>query len=334
MEKDSIKLKQSVIHILDINNGIPILSDSSLELNEDLRTFIISHIFKIISGDDFKRCDFLSTNGTVIETLKNYNSNNFITMSKQLATHLFNIMKKNVDIPSADIIFTIFEVNQEPHLAILKMNYKSSFIHYVDNNDTAVNNSIIKQKTVLPSEGQKLDEAIIISLDDYSIKLIEKKYEINGNKEFYLSRYFLECKWDYSSKAKLNILTKTVDQLNKQYFDDDVHNKVKFKEALVSDYEENGAIYVDKVADKVFESNVELKEEFKEKLDKYGLINQPIDFQTESITKKIEKQRIQTDTGIELKIPVELYNKDIEFINNTDGTISITIKNISKLIGK
>ena len=44
-------------------------------------------------------------------------------------------------------------------------------------------NSIIKYRSILPSESQKLSEAAIIRLDDFSIKLLEKKYDVNGKKE-------------------------------------------------------------------------------------------------------------------------------------------------------
>ena len=41
-------------------------------------------------------------------------------------------------------------------------------------------NSIIKYRSLLPSETQKHSEAAVIRLDDFSIKLLEKKYDVNG----------------------------------------------------------------------------------------------------------------------------------------------------------
>ena len=61
----------------------------------------------------------------------------------------------------------------------------------------------------------------------------------------------------------------------------------------------------------------------KEKLEKYNLANTTVEPQNPTTTKKFTKQHLMTDTGIELKIPMEEYNnKDrIEFITNSDGTI-------------
>ena len=84
------------------------------------------------------------------------------------------------------------------------------------------------------------------------------------------------------------------------------------------------------MADKIFEKQPEVKQEFKEKIEKYGFKDEPVSCQTKTATKKLEKQTIKTETGIEINIPVEQYgNKEaIEFITNADGTISLIIKNI------
>ena len=76
-----------------------------------------------------------------------------------------------------------------------------------------------------------------------------------------------------------------------------------------------------------------MKEEVHEKLEKYHLNEAAVEPQNPATTKKYMTQRLLTDTGIELKIPMEEYNnKDrIEFITNADGTISLLIKNIGSI---
>ena len=56
----------------------------------------------------------------------------------------------------------------------------------------------------------------------------------------------------------------------------------------------------------------------------------------EQTIKKFQKQKLYTDTGIEITIPMEEYrNPDhVEFITNMDGTISVLIKNIGMLSSK
>lgn len=52
--------------------------------------------------------------------------------------------------------------------------------------------------------------------------------------------------------------------------------------------------------------------------------------------RKYQSQHLYTDTGIEIKIPMEQYKnpQSVEFITNPDGTISVLIKNIEHLEAK
>ena len=88
---------------------------------------------------------------------------------------------------------------------------------------------------------------------------------------------------------------------------------------------------------KIFEYKSDLREKFKEKIEKYNINEQElIEPQNEATTKKFGKQHLTTDTGIEIKIPMEQYNstENIEFITNEDGTISVLIKNIGHITSK
>ena len=54
---------------------------------------------------------------------------------------------------------------------------------------------------------------------------------------------------------------------------------------------------------------------------------------SEQTIRKFQKQKLTTDTGIEITIPMEEYRTPdhVEFITNMDGTISVLIKNIGLL---
>jgi hypothetical protein len=222
------------------------------------------------------------------------------------------------------------------HLALLKMNYKETYIHYASSDDFGNFNDIIKQKVTLPSESTKLSEAVLINLSDYSIQLVEKKYDINGVKTNYLSQLFLQCQSKLSQKAKLNIITKAVDQINQKYYEDDFDKQMETKAIIHNEYVEQGAISVDSISEKIFQDKAELKEEFTEKLEKYNLTSEEVKPQNKQTTKKFEKQYLTTDTGIEINIPMSQYNdnQSVEFINNPDGTISVLIKNINHITSK
>ena len=338
MTKDEIIIRNAIIHILDSSVGMPVLSEQLLPQSQDLYDLIRGHIFRIASGDDLKHCVFdtgeTEEERVVYQLLQNFEEENLISFSQEIASYLYTIMNENIDIPAADFLVVTYQVNSTPHMAMLKLNYKDSFVHMTGKDEDGSHfNDIIKQTATLPSAGARLSEAVLIDLSDFSVDIVEKKYEVNGIKTNYLSEMFLKCHAKMSQKTKMNIVTKAVDQINKKYFEDDFDKKMEAKSIIQNEIAESGTIQVETISEKIYGDLPEVKEEFTEKLEKYHMADARIVPQSETTTKKFTKQFIKTDTGIEINIPMEQYNdKDnVEFITNPDGTISIMIKNINHI---
>lgn len=336
MERDEIIIRKAIVHIMDSTIGMPVLSDHLLELGPDLNDFLRGHIYKIASSDDMKSCQFNKEESFIYQCLENFKEEELISSSQEIGRYLYTIMNQNISITPADLFVVTYQVNSTMCLAFLKMNYKESYIHYASSDDNGNFNDVIKQKVTLPPESSKLSEAVLINLSDYSIQLVERKYEINGVKTNYLSQIFLQCQTKLSSKTKLNIITKAVDQINQKYFEEDFDKHMETKSIIHQEYLEQGSINVESISEKLFQDQVELKEEFTEKLGKYNLQTEEFKPQNKQTTKKFEKQFLTTDTGIEINIPMEQYNNknNVEFITNVDGTISVLIKNINHITSK
>ena len=217
------------------------------------------------------------------------------------------------------------------------MNYKSSYTHLTVSDLGENTNDIIKQKALLPSEGQKLSEAAVIDLASFDIMLLEKKYDVNGAKTNYMSELYLKCHGRLSQKARLNIVTKAVDQVNQKYFDEgNVSRNMETKKVIYDAFEESGGLNVEEVKTKLFADNEDMCRDFEEKIEKYHIAEDVIKPVNKQTIKKFERQFIKTDTGIEISIPMEQYNNEdvVEFITNADGSISVLIKNIGHLTSK
>lgn len=336
LQKDDIIIRKGIVHILDTNRGEMALSEQMLDLKPDLNEFIRGHIYKILSSDDAKKCRFEEATSPVfsmLEELEEGEDTSFIDVSKKLAEHLFDIMTQGMDIPAADLVVASFQVESTVHLALLKMNYKESYIH---NQSEDSDNQIVKQRIILPSGGSRLSEAAVINLDNYEIWLFEKKYEINGEKVNYLSENFLVCHTQLPVKKKLNILTKVINDVNNKFNHVDVDTKLKSKSILQDEFVENNAFDVHDIGEKVFEGHHEMQQEFEDKMEKYDMQYDNFTVVNDSTVKKLEKQVMVTDTGIEITIPMEEYKtkSNIEVVTDIDGMTTITIKNIDNLVLK
>ncbi len=337
MEKDDIIIRNAIMHILDSTVGMPVLSDTLLTLNPELNDFLRNHIYKVISEDDLKTCVFDEENSMIYGLIQQFSEDTMVDTTKKMAKLLYTIMNSNTAIPAADVFFVTYQMKSQHHLAILKMNYKEVYMHYTSMNEEDANvNDIMKQSCALPGNSGRLSEAVIISLEENIVQLIEKRFEVNGTKTNYLSELYLQCHAKMSEKTKLDIVTKAVDQIHKKYFEEDFEKKMEAKSVIHNSYTEQGVLKVEEIGEELFGEIPEIREEFEEKLEKYKLPKEEIKVNNEKTTKKFEKQYLTTDSGIEINIPMEEYNnkRHVEFITNPDGTISVLIKNVSRITTK
>ncbi|MCI8562581.1 MAG: nucleoid-associated protein [Lachnospiraceae bacterium] len=334
MQQDEIIIRRAIVHIMDGELGYPVCSEEELELSPGLNDFFRGLIYKLLSGDDLKKCYFSEEEPSeVYEIVKTFEEEKLAKASKQLAQNLYAIMNANLAIPSGDFAVVSFQACSVMYLALLKMNYKESFVHITQEGENGNVNQIICYQSTLPAVGAKLSEAVIINLSDYSVQIVEKKYDINGTKVNYLSELYLKCKAGMSSKTKLAIVTRAVEQVNQKHFSEEPVRQMEAKSILKREIEDTGSINVGKISEKIYGNAPEIKEEFDAKMEKYHMEKAEVAPQNEATTKKFEKQYLKTDTGIEINIPMEQYQdaNQVEFLTNPDGTISVLIKNINKI---
>jgi len=195
-------------------------------------------------------------------------------------------------------------------------------------------NQIICYQSTLPQPEQSFLEADFDrSFGLFGTESWKRSMIINGSKMNYLSELYLKCHAKMSSKSKMDIVTKAVEQVNKKHYAQEPVKQLEAKSIIKKEIEDTGTLNVEKISEKIYGNAPEIKEEFDAKMEKYHMEKAEVTPQSEKTTKKFEKQYLKTDTGIEINIPMEQYQdaNQVEFITNPDGTISVLIKNINQI---
>lgn len=333
LQRDDIIIRKGIVHILDSHNGYLGLSKNLLEMGPDFMEFVRGHIFRLMEGDDMKKCRFDGTVSPIrnlLEKMEEASDESFIEATRILAENLFDVMCDSVVIPAADLLCVSFQVHSVVHLALLKMNYKETYVHHQENDSV---NDIVKQR-VMPTDSAKLTEAVIIDLLEYKAQIMEKKYEmLNGDRINYLSERFLQCYAEMAPRRKFQILNKVITDINNRYPEDGVVKRLKTKSLLQEEFMEKQAFKVNEIGDKLFGNHSGKKQEFDEKMERYDMQYDTFTAVKENTVKTLAFQVIETDTGIEVKIPMEEYNtkSNVDIMEEPDGTSTIIIKNIENV---
>lgn len=337
MENHSVFIKNVILHILDTSVGAPILSQREIGPEEEGYGFIENLLQKMLADDNLKEAQFLEGPNRVREQCEALQSGqDFISVSQELAGMLYELISHQPDIPPADLVCCRVLIDDLPFLGLLKLNYRTNFIHHVECQGEANVNLLVKQRTVLPGENWKPDEGILINLEDFRIRLVEKAYEIDGTKEYYLSKYFLACRDQLSGAAKAKIISQVTEKLGKKYNNEKFDSVARLRKTVIENLEESDSIAVESVAREIFRDNPEAQREYVAELKVAGIKEDRVRLPEKLAERKFGNQKIKTDTGIEINFPSTYYNNKemIEFINNPNGTVSILIKNVGKITNR
>ena len=89
--KEEIRIEQAVVHIMDPGLGMPVLSDTLLDLGSDLADFLKAHIYKIDTSDDVKNCSFLE-DSQIFPLVEEWEQEKFLETSQKIAGQLYPII--------------------------------------------------------------------------------------------------------------------------------------------------------------------------------------------------------------------------------------------------
>lgn len=333
-------INHSILHILDFSSGVRVFSQRELEIgNLSTKDFVEKHIshaqcdYRIQQGTFLKDSWFLSSLKSYIQSLID-----FAKFSTLIAKSIYESIVECEKIGSTDIVDVLvvdFTQNDESYIAIFMLNGRQAYTHHVVKNEGFIQNEIVQHHAVLPVASQKLDSFAIINKRSAEIRISEKRKSINGKDVFVMKEKVLQCVSDPASVDLLKGITKIVSET---VGDDKLNRTIaisKAKNFIIENSEISDFLSTEELGKEVFSESKALQNEYEEliqgaKLPKVIRVEKRLALRTG------KNHKIKTDTGIEISFPAEYFGNSsfIKFINNSDGTISIELKNIGKIINK
>ena len=133
-------------------------------------------------------------------------------------------------------------------------------------------------------------------------------------------------------------MTKAVENIQKKNCEEyeQYEQHMRAKSIIQEELARSGGFVVEELAEKIFEGEPQMREEFQEKMEKYDMVKEEVLPKNDTTVRKYQTQHLLTDTGIELRIPMEQYkdSQKVEFITEQDGSISVLLKHIGHIQAK
>lgn len=332
---NDININEAIVHILDCNGEEPVLCDHSLELHEDVYTFLYKHLTKIFKDDDLKFAKFKPERSILKEVVGAYisgESTDLVETSKEIARQLFMIMKGNVNIPNGDLIIVAISTDRGPMVGILKMDYIKNFTHEIQFVDQKLSVGIVPQSAGLPGSGQKIQKAAFIKLpkDDsfFDLMVLDKQKETKNEEDGsnYFLNTFLNASIVVNERDNTKNFMKGVETWVRANLPDNAEKAEEVRNTFRKAVAENDSINVEEVAREALDSDD--VDNFKVFMTKN--CEEEFNIDKTYAEKKTRKVKLNIDNKIELSIESDAYNDPSRFetIPNGDGSIDIVIKNV------
>lgn len=341
---NEININQAIIHILDSNGEDPILNEYSLELSEDIYTFLYKHLEKCFKDEELKYGKFNLERNIVKEVVQDYLNgvdNDLINLSKELARQLFIIMKANVNIPSGDLIIVSLTTDQGPMIGILKMDYVKNFTHEIQFIDQKIGIGIVPQSAGLPGSGQKIQKAAFIKPineeDRYNLMILDKQK--SSKEDEYGANYFINTFLGASIVTNERDMTRTfvkaAENWTRKNITEDAGKAEEIRTAIKAKLKEEDTINIDELSAEIFNEHPQIKEDFSSYIKQQGL-NEEVAVDKTWVEKKMKRVRLNIDKRIDLYINEDTYHdlSKFEIQRNGDGTINLIVKNVINYIEK
>ena len=332
-----IGINRAILHILDFNSNLTVFSEQELALGDgSVAPYLMKHLERSFCDAALKPGTFNQTSALKAD-LGAYAAGeiSFVQLSSQIAGALYQAIAQSDKQVSADILVCDISVNGEQVIAILKCNNRVGFTHQVVQAEAGICNSIIHHYAILPSLAHKLDEYAFVWVQSGEIRFVDKKCSIGGNEVYILPEIVLDCSSRVSQKDTIAMVTSITRKVAESHGENPAIAVSRAKTLIIENAEVSDYLDPQELGSAVFAASPLMRQQYQQEVAQAGL-DEAVRIDRNLAVRTGRTHKLKTDTGIEITIPVDYFqNQDyVEFINNPNGTLSISLKNIGKLVDK
>lgn len=329
-----IELKRAVLHILDLNSGVPVFSDE--ELDRDIFEFLQKHLEKAWK-DAAAHSSALGEINPVRVKLEDYkeHADAFIPISQELAQKLHQDFMLCGEEQAVDLVACDFLAAGVRQFGLLVYQNQLGYTHKISHKDNQVRNEIIQHYAILPNPTQKVTMFAFVDIENWTVKFADKKRILDGEETFLLPDRLLNCTMPVSPKDTIKKVHTIVNKVAEEYGQNAAQAISKAKAYLMEVSETAEEIHPAEVGKEVFATHPGMQASYLEQVELASL-PKVAQVERDYTVRTNKSHKIKTDTGIEIIVPSDFFNNPeyIEFISNEDGTISISIKNVGEILNR
>ena len=259
----------------------------------------------------------------------------FLDFAQAVSMKRYDFKERYEVYTASDLFVCEVEVGEVEYVIGLELTCKEEMIHHVNQGDSGIQNNLIVHQAIIPQASLNSANFFMIDLDKMTLTILENMISTVDDDTYLYADKILECETKISIKEAVKTARVVADDVIELHELDKLAVVPMLERAIKETINEGNDIDLKEIAEEVFYDTPEAKLTYFTGIENQG-IDKPV-LNQNAVKMALKKtQKLKTDTGIEITIPLDYYNnKDyIEVMNMPDGRLSIQIKNIGNIENK
>lgn len=329
MHKSKIELHRCFISSIDSAKKFVDYNEYILDPEGELFQYILSLISLNYDNVTARRTEF--SDDSFLAQIIPTRAEDFDAFVDVIADEIHTLLGETTDLPAGSGLFIWALADEQPIIAFFKLNFQSRY-GCVIGEDGKV--SWQKNYRLLPSHTQKEYDYFFIHLYDKKVWMSDTICHIGSEPINYMANRILKLEkaLKKSEKETVSVIENVVLDTIKECYKQEAPQKIfEYRQSIAEEAEDYGNISPAHMEKTVFADNEKALETYREKLEERDIpANRPVEVGKKMQRKLKKKQKIVTENGIEIMVPIEfLEDKNVfTYQQEENGSVSIVIHDV------
>ena len=327
-ESHGLEIQSALLHVIDGRRHRIYLSERTLDIEDEMiENYVTRYVKRCLNDSRAKKGSFNEESAFAEELDVYFHGKE--TLAEFSAKVLEGIISyfENEEARSFEILTADFRFDDVPYVAFIFLEEVDTAAYVSDVSQGLIYNTITFGNTSLPAVSRPLSVFAIVNPLNGEISLVDEGKWKDGN--HLLSEKLLDSSEGFSHQEIIETVHDIAVEVADEFDENPVAVLSRVKAHIAESAAEGMPLRAKTIAEEVFEDEPEMALAFLRKAEEKTLPKET-ELPPKAVKPSMKKQKVRTDTGIEISFPAEYVNEPdkISFRENPDGTITITIDGV------
>ena len=325
MNKSAIEIDRVFLSTIDASKAFVEYNEWTIDPDGEIYQYILQLFAHNFSQAAAKKARYAED--SFLAQITPTEAEGFDAFVDVIGDEMHELLKDAYGMQPGSGLFVFATADEQPVIAFFKLNYQSRFA--CEKRD----GKVVWQKDarLLPAHTQKEYDYFYINVFERRVWMSDMRCVIDGESINYMEERILKVNLDKSEKETVQVFQAAVMDTIKECYEDEAPKKLfEYRKDVAEDAKQKGEINPVRIPQRLFADNEKAARRYEEKTQDLEIKDTPVFVSPQTRRSLTKKQKIVTENGIEILVPIEyLDDKTVFEYKQENGMVNIYIHDVN-----